>query len=96
VDIAELAGVAAGLLSVALTIPQGPTLRAIVVAMSFVGVVALFAFTIRWFRDKRVGVREIRESLVLSYLSALDRTSLNPAARLPVPSDHHPAMLRRE
>lgn len=95
----DLAGLMVALLVVALTGPQGRSLRAIVVAVSFVGAVTVFvafAFIIRWFRDRRTGVREIRESLVLSYLTALDRTSFNPAARLPLASDRHLATLRPE
>jgi len=95
----DLAGLMVALLVVALTTPQGRSFRAIVIAGSFVGAVTVFvafAFIVRWFRDRRTGVRETRESLVLSYLAALDRSSLNPAAPLPLASDRHLATLRRE
>jgi len=56
----------------------------VAVALSLVGMVIVFVIIIRWSRNRLEGVREIRDSLVSSYLAALDRTSLNPAARQPV------------
>jgi Na+/melibiose symporter-like transporter len=60
----------------------------LVVALSLVGAailfVIIFVMIIRGFRDQPAGVREIRDSLVSSYLAALDRTSLNPATQPPI------------
>ena len=86
--IAELLSVITGVISV---IASFLTLRsfgevtkarslesAVVVTASLVGVVIVFALVIRWFRDRSARLRVTRESLVSSYLAALDRTSLNP------------------
>jgi Na+/melibiose symporter-like transporter len=60
----------------------------VVVALSLAGAfilfVIIFVIIIRGLRDQPVGVREIRDSLVSSYLAALDRTSLNPATQPPL------------
>ena len=67
----------------------------VVVALSLAGAailfVIIFVMIIRGFRNQPAGVREIRDSLVSSYLAALDRTSLNPATQPPtqVPLRRH-------
>jgi uncharacterized membrane protein len=67
----------------------------VLAALSVVGAailfVIIFVMIIRGFRNQPAGVREIRDSLVSSYLAALDRTSLNPATQPPtqVPLRRH-------
>jgi hypothetical protein len=67
----------------------------VLVALSLVGAailfVIIFVMIIRGFRNQPAGVSEIRDSLVSSYLAALDRTSLNPATQPPtqVPLGRH-------
>jgi len=74
----------------------GSARSAVVVVGSLILVVIVFVLIIRWFRSRSARLRAIRESLVSSYLSTLDRSSLNPAGLITIPSNHHPANLRRE
>jgi hypothetical protein len=91
--LAELAAVMAVVLLNVVAFGTGAhsLLFSVAIALSLVGVVIVFVIIIRGFRSRPAGVRETRDSLVSSYLAALDRTSLNPATQPPtrVPLRRH-------
>ena len=57
----------------------------LLITVSLLGAIVFFVLVMHWFRNRSVRVSETRERLVLSYLSALDHSSLNPATAVSIP-----------